>query len=176
MKSPLTTIAAVHESLKALRATRHYRPDQPPRALIEQMVDAARWTGSARNRQPWRFIAVTDPDTRTALSRCGAYAVHLATAPVVLVLASVENGFSDTIFDMGRVTQSLCLAAQDLGLGSCPTTFHPEPNISRVATLLSLPADWLPRHAIALGYPATTPSPSAIPTGRLATTELLRWA
>ncbi|WP_218021057.1 nitroreductase family protein [Nocardia crassostreae] len=165
----------MHRSLEALRAVRRYRPDPVPRALIERIVDTARWTGSARNRQPWRFIAVTDPAKRAELSRCGAYAVHLATAPVVLVLASVENTFSDTVFDMGRVTQSLCLAAADLGLGTCPTTFHPDPNIARVATLLDLPARWRPGHAVAIGYPAEMSSPSAIPTGRLPTAELLHW-
>ncbi|MFI6867768.1 nitroreductase family protein [Nocardia sp. NPDC050406] len=165
----------MHESLKALRAVRQYRDEPVPRASIERIIDAARWTGSARNRQPWRFVAVTEARTRAALSGCGAYAVHLAAAPVVLVLASVENGFSDTVFDMGRVTQSICLAARELGLGSCPTTFHPADNVARVAALLELPEGWLPRHAVALGYPAATPSPSAIPTGRLATSELLRW-
>ncbi|WP_459963459.1 nitroreductase family protein [Nocardia sp. IFM 10818] len=145
------------------------------RALIEQIVDAARWTGSARNRQPWRFVAVTDPVRRAELSRCGAYAVHLGTAPVVLVLASVENSFSDTVFDMGRVTQSICLAARELGLGTCPTTFHPDPNVSRVAALLNLPPGWRPGHAVAIGYPADISSPSAIPTGRLSIAELLHW-
>ncbi|WP_212762102.1 nitroreductase family protein [Nocardia uniformis] len=166
----------MHESLKALRAVRRYRTDPVPRALIEQIVDAARWTGSARNGQPWRFIAVTDPDVRAALSRCGAYAVHLAAAPVVLVLASVENAFSDTAFDMGRVTQSVCLAAQELDLGTCPTTFHPDHNVAQAATLVDLPAEWRPRHAVSIGYPAATPTPSAIPTGRLPTAELLRWS
>ncbi|MBL1073678.1 nitroreductase family protein [Nocardia sp. 2] len=165
----------MHESLMSLRAVRHYRADPVPRELVERIVAAARWTGSARNRQPWRFVAVTTPEARTALSHCGAYALHLATAPVVLVLASTENTFSDTLFDMGRVTQSLCLAAHELGLASCPTTFHPQDNITRVAQLLELPGTWLPRHAIALGYPAPAPSPSAIPTGRLPVAELLRW-
>ncbi|MBF6240565.1 nitroreductase family protein [Nocardia otitidiscaviarum] len=163
------------EPLRALRAVRHYRPDPVPRESVERIVEAARWTGSARNRQPWRFVAVTDAALRVELSRCGAYAVHLAAAPVVLVLASVANEFSDTLFDMGRVAQSVCLAARELGLGSCPTTFHPAENVSRVAALLGLPDAWLPRHAVAMGYPAAAPSPSAVPTGRLSTAELLRW-
>lgn len=148
-----------------------------PRGTVEELIDAARWTGSARNRQPWRFIAVTDPELRGDLSRLGSFAVHLAAAPLVLVLATQDNGFSDTEFDMGRVTQSLCLAAAARGLGSCPTTLHPASNVTRAAELLNLPPGLLPRHAIALGYPdpGNTPSPNAIPTGRLALPDLLTW-
>lgn len=87
------------EAIRGLRAVRHFRADPVGVSVVERIVDTARWTGSARNRQPWRFVAVTDPDARRALSRLGGYAVHLATAPLVLVLASRDNGFADTEFD-----------------------------------------------------------------------------
>lgn len=164
------------EAIRGLRAVRHFRADPVGVSVVERIVDTARWTGSARNRQPWRFVAVTDPDARRALSRLGGYAVHLATAPLVLVLASRDNGFADTEFDVGRLTQSVCLAAAEQGLGSCPTTFFPAENVSRAAELLRLGPGWLPRHAIALGYPALLAgAPNAIPSGRLSVAELLSW-
>ncbi|MFJ4651265.1 nitroreductase family protein [Nocardia sp. NPDC088792] len=165
------------EAIRGLRAVRRFLPDDIPGPVLERIVDAARWTGSARNRQPWRFVAVTNPQVRNALSGFGGYAVHLATAPLVLVLASRDNGFSDTEFDMGRLTQSVCLIAAAHGLGSCPTTLHPAANVARAAELLRLDAGWLPRHAIALGYPdpAAAHSPTAIPQGRRPIVELLTW-
>jgi len=42
----------------ALRATRWWQPDAVPREVVERIVDGARWTGSARNAQPWRFVHV----------------------------------------------------------------------------------------------------------------------
>ncbi|MFE3228189.1 nitroreductase family protein [Nocardia sp. NPDC059228] len=165
------------EAIRGLRAVRHFRADPVSLPVIERIVDTARWTGSARNRQPWRFVAVTDSAVRGELSRLGGYAVHLAAAPLALVLASQDNGFADTEFDMGRLTQSLCLAAAEQGLGSCPTTLYPAENVSRAAELLELAPGWLPRHVIALGYPDPQPAgaPNAIPSGRLSVGELLTW-
>ncbi|MBF6176701.1 nitroreductase family protein [Nocardia blacklockiae] len=164
------------ETIRALRSVRHFLPTAVPRATVEEMVEAARWTGSARNRQPWRFVAVTDPGVRRELSQCGNFALHLADAPLVVVLLSQDNGFADTEFDMGRVAQSLCLAAHERGLGSCLTTFHPQDNVRRAAELLSTASGWLPRHAVALGYPAPDrAAPTAIPRGRLPVDELLTW-
>ncbi|MGW4246176.1 nitroreductase family protein [Nocardia sp. NPDC004722] len=167
----------MNEAIQALRSVRHFRSDAVPVATVEAIVDVARWTGSARNRQPWRFVAVTDPATRRTLAGLGGYAVHLAAAPLVLILASAENGFADTEFDMGRIAQSLCLAAAGHGLGSCLTTFHPVENVRRAAAAVALPPGWTPRHAIALGYPdlANQAAPTAIPCGRLPVSELLSW-
>ncbi|RDI50789.1 nitroreductase family protein [Nocardia mexicana] len=165
------------EAIKDLRSVRHFLPHPVPRTVVEQIIDVARWTGSARNRQPWRFVAVTDPDVRQDLSRSGNFALHLADAPLVLVLLSADNGFADTEFDMGRVAQSICLTAHEHGLGTCLTTFHPDDNVRHTARLVAAEPGWLPRHAIAAGYPdpARRAAPTAIPRGRLTTSELLTW-
>ena len=148
-----------------------------PRELVEQIIEASRWAGSARNAQPWRFAAVTGPRTREALSRLGAYAQHLAGAPVVLVLAEPVPGGRDTQFDLGRVTQNITLAAQSLGLGSCLATFYPSENAEAAASIAGFGPGWAARHALAVGWPApaeVTGRP-AIPGGRLPVSELLRW-
>ncbi|MFJ1455123.1 nitroreductase family protein [Nocardia sp. N2S4-5] len=162
---------------RTLRSVRHFLPTAVPRSDVERIIDVARRTGSARNRQPWRFVAVTGPEVRRDLSRCGNFALHLADAPLVLVLLSHDNGFADTEFDMGRVAQSICLAADDLGLGTCLTTFHPDDNVRRAARLVGAPPGWLARHAVATGYPAPAPNsaPTAIPRGRLPVADLLTW-
>ncbi|MCM6776712.1 nitroreductase family protein [Nocardia sp. CDC159] len=165
------------EAITTLRSVRHFQPNPVPRVTIEQVINVARWTGSARNRQPWRFVAVTDPRMRGALSRFGDYAMLLSRAPLVLVLLSEDNGMGDTEFDLGRIAQSVCLAAQQRGLGSCVTTFHPDENVRQAADILAAPPGWLPRHAIALGYTddENHRSPTAIPLGRLSVDDLLTW-
>ncbi|WP_324192735.1 nitroreductase family protein [Nocardia transvalensis] len=165
------------EAITTLRSVRHFLPNPVPRVTIEQIIDIARWTGSARNRQPWRFVAVTDPGLRAGLSRLGDYAMLLGRAPLVLVLLSEDNGFADTEFDLGRIAQSICLAAHNRGLGSCVTTFHPDDNVHHAAALLSTAPGWLPRHAIALGYTDNDNHhpPTAIPRGRLPVPDLLTW-
>jgi nitroreductase len=52
------------EGIRTTRALRRLRPDPVPRALIRKVCEAGTFAPSGGNRQPWHFIAVTDPDTR----------------------------------------------------------------------------------------------------------------
>jgi nitroreductase len=158
-------------------ATRTFDVAKPvSNAVLEELVDVARWTGSARNRQPWRVVAVRDRTRLRELSLLGAYAQHLASAPIALVVASADDGFRDTEYDVGRFTQSLVLAAAAIGLSSCPATIYPDSNVLAASSLLELPGGWLPRHALSLGYRSEqvvcgTP---AVPRGRQPAAELLQ--
>lgn len=159
------------------RATRRFLPDPVPAEDVAAILEAARWTGSARNRQPWRFVVVRDPATRAALSRCGAYAQHLAGAPLVIALGVDESSGSDAHFDMGRAAQVLMSAAGALGYGTCPATFFPDDLVDRAGVLTGLGAPWRVRWAVSVGRAAPDPPPpagsrSAVPTGRRPLSEL----
>jgi nitroreductase len=52
------------EGLRTTRAIRRLLPDPVPRALIRKVCEAGSFAPSGGNRQPWRFIAVTDPQRR----------------------------------------------------------------------------------------------------------------
>ena len=161
-------------SLTARPAIRSFTDRAVPPEVLTQIADIARWTGSARNRQPWRFIAVHDRAHLEKLGTLGAYAQHIASAPCALILLSAENGFQDTEFDIGKVSQTAILAATALGLGSCLATIYPEDNVAQAAQLLQVEPGWLPHHAISIGYPGTPMTGSrAIASGRLRVEELL---
>ena len=161
-------------SLTARPAVRSFTDRAVPSEMLTQIVDIARWTGSARNRQPWRFIAVNDRAHLKKLGELGAYAQHIASAPCALVLLSADNGFQDTEFDLGKVSQSAILTATALGLGSCLATIYPEDNVAQAAQLLQVEHGWLPHHAISIGYPGTPMTGSrAIDSGRLPVEKLL---
>ncbi|WP_161499014.1 nitroreductase family protein [Cryobacterium aureum] len=161
-------------TLNARPAVRSFNDRSVPLEVLRQIIEVARWTGSARNRQPWRFIGVSDKELLEKLGALGAYAQHIAAAPCALILLSADNGFQDTEFDLGKVSQTVTLAATALGLGSCLATIYPEANVTKAATLLRVESGWRPHHAISLGYPgAPMPGKRAITTGRLSTLELL---
>lgn len=46
------------------RSIRRYKPDNVPDALLEKIMEAARWAPSGDNAQPWRFIVVRDPELK----------------------------------------------------------------------------------------------------------------
>jgi nitroreductase len=52
------------EGLRTTRAIRRLRPDPVPMALIRKVCEAGTFAPSGGNRQPWYFIAVTDPERR----------------------------------------------------------------------------------------------------------------
>jgi nitroreductase len=163
------------EFLASLRSVRQFTDQPVSREQIDQILEVARWTGSARNRQPWRFLVVTDKAVQQRLSRLGHYAGHLAGAPVTLVLLSADDGRLDTPFDLGRVAQTISLAAHAAGLGSCLATLYPGDNVAEASRILGLEPGWLPHHAMSVGYPADSQQlpPTAIPVGRQPLTTLV---
>lgn len=58
------------ERLARRRSVREFSPDPVPRKLIEAAIAAANTAPSGANRQPWHFVAVSDPavkaEVRTA--------------------------------------------------------------------------------------------------------------
>lgn len=115
--------------------------------LLRRILDAGRRSGSARNRQPWQFVAVTDREVLQGLARCGRFAGHLASAAAAVVVLVNEQG---QLFDAGRCAQSMMLAAWSMGIASCPVTLHHD---AETRAALDLPEGPVVATAIALGYP-----------------------
>jgi len=136
-----------YDAILKLRAIRSYRPEVLPGEAITKILEAARWTGSSKNRQEWSFIVVTDPQQRDRLAECGDFTDPMRGAPVTIALVQEAEGYE---FDTGRVAQNVMLAADALGVASCPVTLHRE---QAAAEVLRLPARARCRYAITLGYP-----------------------
>jgi nitroreductase len=161
---------------RALKATRAYRSKAIDSDTVDEILQAGRWTGSSLNSQPWTFVVVTDPELKQRLSECGKFAGHLAAAPLVIVPVTAPKRGE---FDIGRAAQSMMLAADALGVGSCPATLHYH---DKARSLLKVPPDHGCRHAIAFGYPDRAVEPivrkqlkSVTGSGRVPLSELVRW-
>jgi nitroreductase len=153
-----------------LRAVRTYRPEQITDEHLAAILEAARWTGSSKNTQPWQFVAVQDPEQRASVAAAGRFAGPLESAPTVLVMVSTPDGGD---FDMGRAAQNVMLAASGLGIASCPVTLHDE---DRARAALGVPADHGCRWAIALGYPDPDAAGDSSPYGgRKPIADLVRY-
>jgi len=50
--------------IKGRRSIRRFKPNPIPKEYLDLIFEAARWAPSAGNRQSWRFIVVTDSETR----------------------------------------------------------------------------------------------------------------
>ena len=142
-----------YDRILGLRALRSFRTDPLRDTDLERLLEAARWTGSSKNLQNWSFVVV-DGDQKERLAECGNFTDPMRNAPVAVALVEERGGYE---FDTGRVAQNLMLAADTIGIASCPITLHRE---DAVATVLGLPEGVRCRYAIALGYPTVDAAPA----------------
>lgn len=149
--------------IRGLRATRAYTPDPIAESVLTRILEAGRWAGSSLNSQPWTFVVVTDPEAKQQLSQAGRFAAHLAVAAAVIVLVG-DPGRGE--FDIGRAAQNMMLAADALGIGSCPATLD---NQEAVRQLLGVPDDRHARHAVAFGHPDLDIEPTVRQNMRMVT-------
>src|SRR5207248_3953403 len=103
-----TTLAEQIAFLKRLRQIRQLRPDPVPQEAIDDILDVARWTGSARNIQPWDLVVIKDRQTLQQIGSIpGGRGPHLATAGLGIALimsGDTENPDFDT-YDEGRLSE-----------------------------------------------------------------------
>jgi nitroreductase len=58
----------LHEAIETTGTCRYFRPDPVPRDVLRRALGAARFAPSGGNRQPVRFVVVTDPAVRKQLA------------------------------------------------------------------------------------------------------------
>ncbi|MCZ6631577.1 MAG: nitroreductase family protein, partial [Actinobacteria bacterium] len=61
----------IYDFIIRLRAIRDYKADPLTTEDLEAILEAARWTGSSKNRQDWSFVTITDPDRLQGLAEHG---------------------------------------------------------------------------------------------------------
>jgi nitroreductase len=71
------------EGIRTTRAIRRLRPDPVPPALIRKVCELGTFAPSGGNRQPWTFIAVTEPERRAFVAERYRRAFSSYLAPAV---------------------------------------------------------------------------------------------
>ncbi len=138
--------------LRGLRAVRQFRPDPVPREVVDDILEVARWSGSASNRQPWELVVIRDRATLQALAAVEGYAGHLAGAPLGIVLVMAGERRDQETYDEGRLSERIMLAAHAHGVGSSIGWLVGDGR-EAAKSLLGIPAERLVRTVISLGYP-----------------------
>lgn len=58
----------LHAFLRSRRSIRRFKPDPVPDSAIREILHTATFAPSAHNRQPWRFVVVTDSSVKQTLA------------------------------------------------------------------------------------------------------------
>ncbi len=160
------------QQLRNLRQTRQFSDRPVPDDVLNDVLEVARWSGSAKNTQPWHFIVVTDADMRREVAEAGATSGFLVGAPVVIVIAMAGSTPHTELYDEGRVSERIMLAADAYGLGSGTGWFGD--GETRIKDLLGIPGEMAVRSGIGIGYPdANDPRPSSVSGGRNPLSEIV---
>jgi nitroreductase len=137
-------------AIASKREVREYEPRPLPPQVEELILDAGRLSGSAKNRQPWRFDVVRGELLAEAVYEPS----NLRGAP--FVVAIVVSGKGPISFDAGRAAQNMMLAAWNEGVGSCPNGIADE-QPARAA--LRLREEERIAIVLSFGYPTTRRDP-----------------
>lgn len=138
--------------LRSLRAVRSFRPDPVPQEVVDDILEVARWSGSASNRQPWELVVIRDRETLEALASLEGYAHHLADAPLGIVLVMAGERPTQETYDEGRLAERVMLAALAHGVGSS-IGWIVGGGRDAAREILGIPEGRMVRTAISLGYP-----------------------
>lgn len=150
--------ASPRDTVRPLRRARQVREftDEPlTNDELTAITDVARWSGSSRNTQPWRFLVTRDRDTISRLEAAGlpqTRALKTATAVVAIVLPDDAERRVSHAYDDGRVAERILIAAGMLDLAAGIAWVRPDV-LPAVREILDLPSDRMVRTLMALGHP-----------------------
>lgn len=91
-----------------------------PEDEIEMIIEAARWTPSASNRQPWEFIVIKNQNILEKISQVAIYGKFIKRAPLAIaIVGKVKENPNWYIQDISLASMNIILMAWSLGIGTC---------------------------------------------------------
>jgi nitroreductase len=140
------------EALKTRRSVRAFTGEPVSREMIEEIVDCGRLAASARNRQPWEFVVVTDKQKLCQLAAAtqdtGKYIADAAVC--VVVLGNGEDAYY--VEGCSNAAHNMLLAAHALGLGGCWNQTDRRPWAEDVRQLIGAPEGQKPLCMLGIGH------------------------
>ena len=151
----------VFTAIKQRSSVRSYKPDDVEEDKLKRVLEAARLSPSASNRQEWKFIVVKNKETKKKLAGAAFGQSFIGEAPVVIVACGTESksvmgcGQPTHTVDVSIACSFMILEAYELGLGTCWIGAFKEDETKRI---LNIPESVRVVAVTPLGYPDESPS------------------
>jgi nitroreductase len=143
------------DAICARRNVRQYKPEPVSDDDLNRIAEAGWRAPSAKNRQPWDFVIVTDQAQLQELSTVWRGAGHIAKAPAAIVIVVPvppdDRRLVTDNYDIGQATMAMMIAATDLGIGTGHSSVG---NQEKARAILGVPDDHLVAFMLGIGYPA----------------------
>ena len=131
---------------------------------LNSILDAARYSQSAKNFQDWRFVVIQDRAMREKLVPAARDQSFVADAPVVIACCGINTDYVMTCgqntynLDVAIAMENMCLVTHERGLGACWLGAFYE---DRVKDLLGIPHDGVRVVGmLVIGHPSAKKAPS----------------
>jgi nitroreductase len=152
----MTDPADAIRPLLRVRQVREFTDEPVAPAVLDAIADAARWSGSSQNKQPWRFIVIREAATLRALAEAGppqTRALTTAQAAIAIVMPEAEGKAVSFAYDEARAAERILVAATMLELGAGISWIIGDVR-PKVAALLHLPEGRFVRTIVSIGHPS----------------------
>jgi nitroreductase len=146
----------VFTAINERKSVRAYKDTDVEEEKLTKVLEAARLSPSAGNRQEWKFIVVKNPETRKKLAGAAHGQRFVGEAPVVIVACGTETksimtcGQPTHTVDVSIACAYMILEACEQGLGTCWLGTFDEDEVKK---LLGIPNHVRVVTMTPLGYP-----------------------
>jgi nitroreductase len=151
----------VSTAIRQRSSVRGYKTTDVEEDKLRKVLEAARLSPSASNRQDWKFIVVKSKETKKKLAKAAFGQSFIGEAPVVVVACGTDSkavmgcGQPTHTVDVSIACAFMILQACELGLGTCWIGAFDEDETKKI---LNIPGHVRVVAVIPLGYPNQTPS------------------
>ncbi|WP_292981721.1 nitroreductase family protein [Mycobacterium sp.] len=146
------------DAITARRNVREYTEQLVSESDLNRIAEAGWRAPSAKNRQAWDFVVVTNKEHLQELSTVWRGAGHIAGAAAAIALVIPEppderRRVTDQ-YDVGQATMAMMIAATDLGIGTGHSSVGEQ---DKARAILGVPEGYEVAYLLGVGYPADRP-------------------
>ncbi len=145
------------------RSVRSFTSQPLEKDQVERILEAARLSPSAKNRQEWRFVVVQKKETRLRIMEAAFGQDYVGQAPVIIAVCTTNidyrmpNGQLSYPIDLAFASSHMVLQAVHEGLGTCCITTFDE---QEVREILTVPFSMRVVLLLLIGYAESLPEPA----------------
>ncbi len=183
------TDTPVIDAIMARRSIRQYKETPVPRELLQKIAECGVNAPNAMNKQEWEVRILDDANYMNAVtelmkqempqfvnSDAPGFRNAFRNAMALIAVACPDDELGMTLINVGLMGENMCLAAQELGLGTCimaaPSIFMnsseaAEPYLDK----LGFTPGYKLRYFLAVGYPDEAPAAKPRDLGKIKVVE-----
>lgn len=183
------TDTPVIDAIMARRSIRQYKETPVPRELLQKIAECGVNAPNAMNKQEWEVRILDDANWMNEVtelmkqempqfvnSDAPGFRNAFRNAMALIAVACPDDELGMTLINVGLMGENMCLAAQELGLGTCimaaPSIFmNSSASAKPYLDKLGFTPGYKLRYFLAVGYPDEAPVAKPRDLGKIKVVE-----